>query len=874
MKPYVLSFREIDKTSLMAVGGKGLNLGELSKVEGIRVPNGFCVTTEAYRKSIENNPELEALFVKLTELKSDDREQISEISRKIRVVIENIKMDKNIEKEIIEALARNNEVQAYAVRSSATAEDLPHASFAGQQDTYLNIKGRDEIIRHVIKCWASLFTDRAVTYRIQNGFDHLKVLLSVVVQEMVVSEASGIMFTADPMTSDRKTLSIDAGFGLGEALVSGLVNPDIYKVMDGMITKKNIGTKEMEIKTDKSGGTQEIKIEKGRQQKQVLEDEKILSLAAMGKKIEAHFGSPQDIEWCLVNNEFYIVQSRSITTLFPIPKVTDSRGPRVYMSIGHTQMMTDAIKPLGMSFFEMISESSMEKIGGRIYTDITHDLSSTIGRKRLVMATGKQDPLIQSAIKKLLEDKGFMVSLPKGKRNIKGGIFTFDSIMETIKIQRKNDPSIIDELLDGFEKEVKELDNELSKLSGDNALDFIIKDRNKLLAMAYNPKMLGAIIASILINDSINKKVEKLLGEKNAADILTKSLDHNVTTEMGLALCGVADIIRKYPKILEYISQSPSDEKFFEELLKLPGGKETSEEFRGLLDKYGMRCPGEIDITKERFEEKPTQLIPILLNNINVLKPGEHIIRFEEGRKEAKAKEEEIIRRLKNMKGGIRKAKKISKSISVLRNFIGCREYPKYYIVRRYQVYKKALMKEAERLIEQGVIKNCTDIFYLYFDELREVVRTNRLDYAIIEKRKEDYVRFEKLTPSRVFTSEGFVPSVSFSSGNIPKDAIPGIPVSTGVVEGRAKVVLSVDEAKIGEGDILVTKFTDPSWTPLFVTIKGLVTEVGGFTTHGAVITREYGLPGVVGVENATKLIRDGQRIRVNGAEGYIELLD
>jgi pyruvate,water dikinase len=874
MNQYILNFNEIDKTNIMTVGGKGANLGELSRIDGIKVPDGFCVTTEAYRKSIENSDELEVLIEKLTELKSDDREQISQISKSVRSVIENLKMETDIQSEITNVLDKHGDNEAYAIRSSATAEDLPNASFAGQQDTYLNIRGKDEIIRHIIKCWASLFTDRAVTYRIQNGFDHKKVLLSVVVQKMVISEASGIMFTADPMTSDRKTLTIDAGFGLGEALVSGLVNPDIYKVVDGRITNKNIGTKEMEIRTDQSGGTQEVDIEKDRQKKQVLEDEQIQKLAAMGKKIESYYGSPQDIEWCLFNKEFYIVQSRSITTLFPLPEVEDSRSPRVYMSIGHTQMMTDAIKPLGMSFFEMISEVSMEKIGGRIFTDITHDLSSTIGRSRLVMASGKQDPLIQSAIKNLIEDKNFMASLPKGKRNIQGGIFTLGSILETIKVNRKNEPSIIKDLINEFESDVVILDKQLSKLSGSQALEFIVNDRDKLLGMAYNPKMLGAIIAAILVNDSINKKVEKFIGDKNVADTLTKSLNHNVTTEMGLALCDVADIIRKYPEVLEYISQNPTDEKFFEEMEKLPGGNETSEAFREFLSKYGMRCPGEIDITKERFEEKPTQLIPIILNNIRVLKPNEHRIRFQAGRQEAKDKEEEIINRVKNLPGGSKKVEKIEKSISLLRNFIGCREDPKYYIVRRYQVYKKVLMKEAHQLLEKGIIKSAEDIFYLYLDELIDVVRTNNLDYSIIEERRENYVRYEKLTPPRVFTSEGFVPPSSFATGNLPKGAISGIPVSTGIVEGRARVVLSVDNAKLDEGDILVTQFTDPSWTPLFVTIKGLVTEVGGFTTHGAVITREYGLPGVVGVENATKLIKDGQKIRVNGTEGYVEIME
>ena len=873
MKRYVLSFQEIDNTKLLDVGGKGLNLGQLSRIDGIRVPDGFCVTTEAYRKSLENNAELEALLERLTKVKSDNRELISEISDKIRTTIENIKISEEIEFEIAKALTKYGEYEAYAVRSSATAEDMPNASFAGQQDTYLNIKGKNEIIQNVVRCWASLFTDRAVTYRIKNGFDHRSVLLSVVVQKMIFSEVSGIMFTADPMTSDRKTLSIDAGFGLGEALVSGLVNPDNYKVQAGRIVAKNICIQKLEIRPSKDGGVEEIEIEGLRQQKEALSDKQIEQVAVLGKKIEDHFGYPQDIEWCFADNVFFIVQSRPITTLFPVPKSIELKKPRIYMSIGHTQMMTDTIKPLGMSFFEMLSQSTMDKAGGRIFADITHDLSSVMGKKRLIMATGKQDPLIQGAIKNLLADESFMKTLPKGKRNVKGGIFTPSSIIETIKMNKKNDPSVIDEILNEFEKDVSELDQQLSMLSGEQVLEFIRNDREKLLAMSYHPKMLGAIIAAILVNDSINKNVEKWLGDKSVADTLTKSLEHNVTTEMGLALCDVADTIRKYPKILEYISNNPDDESFFEGMLILIGGKETYEAFKEFLDKYGMRCPGEIDITKERFEEKPTQLIPMILNNIRVLKQGEHIIKFQEGKQEAKEKEEEIISRLIKLPGGSKKAKKIGKSISLLRNFIGCREYPKYYIVRRYRVYKKALIKEADNLLNKGIIKNCEDVFYLYFDELCQVVKTNKVDYSVIEARKADYVHFEKLTPPRVITSDGFVPPRVLSSSNIPKGALSGIPVSSGIVEGRARVILSIDEAKLEEGDILVAQFTDPSWTPLFVTIKGLVTEVGGFTTHGAVITREYGLPGVAGVENATKLIKDGQMIRVNGSEGYVEII-
>jgi phosphoenolpyruvate synthase/pyruvate phosphate dikinase len=371
----------------------------------------------------------------------------------------------------------------------------------------------------------------------------------------------------------------------------------------------------------------------------------------------------------------------------------------------------------------------------------------------------------------------------------------------------------------------------------------------------------------------INKKMEKWLGEKNVADTLSQSVSNNVTSEMGLALLDVSDVVRQYPAVIEYFHHA-KDETFFEDLAQLEGGDAVSDALRAYLDKYGMRCPGEIDITKPRWSEQPTALIPMILSNIKNFEPNARSRKFEQGLLEAEQKARELVSRLKQLPGGTRKAKKTKNMISVLRNVIGYREYPKYAYIKRYYMYKQALLKEAERLVEKGVIKEKEDIYYLSFEEFREVVRTNRLDYSIITERKEEYALYEKLTPPRIMTSEGEVIFGEYNTDNIPQGALVGIPVSSGIIEGRARVILKMEDANdIEEGDILVTTFTDPSWTPLFVSVKGLVTEVGGLMTHGSVIAREYGLPAVVGVENATKLIKDGQRIRVNGTEGYVELL-
>lgn len=341
---------------------------------------------------------------------------------------------------------------------------------------------------------------------------------------------------------------------------------------------------------------------------------------------------------------------------------------------------------------------------------------------------------------------------------------------------------------------------------------------------------------------------------------------------MGLELLNVADVIRPYPEVMDYL-QHVKAENFLEELAKYDGGKETRDVICAYLSKYGMRCVGEIDITKPRWSEKPATLIPVILSNLKNFEPNASHRKFEQGRLEALKKEHDLLERIKLLPDGEQKVKETKEKIDIIRNFSGYREYPKYNVVNRYYIYKQALLKEAEQLVQSGVIQEKEDIYYLTFEEFREVVSANMLDYRIIGRRKDEHKLYEKLTPPRVITSDGEIITGEYKRDNLPAGAIAGLPVSSGSVEGRARVILNLEEAELKEGDILVTTFTDPSWTPLFVSIKGLVTEVGGLMTHGAVIAREYGLPAVIGVENATKLIKDGQRIRVNGTEGYVEIL-
>ncbi|MFV8518284.1 phosphoenolpyruvate synthase [Bacillus sp. SBS7] len=863
MSSFVLDFQEIENTQLSLVGGKGLNLGELSSVQGIQVPEGFCVTAAGYEKAIEQNEELQTLLQQLTKLKKEERAQVGEMSKKIREVIMAVEIPSDVVEAVTHYLSRFGNEHAYAVRSSATAEDLPYASFAGQQDTYLNIIGEEAVLQHVRKCWASLFTERAVTYRMQNGFEHNQVSICVVVQKMVFPEASGILFTADPVTSNRKVLSIDASFGLGEALVSGLVSADNYKVKEGEITETMIATKKIAIYAVKEGGTETKQIDPAQQKLQTLSEQQILQLASIGRQIEAYFGCPQDIEWCLAHNTFYIVQSRPITTLYPIPEENDG-GNHVYISVGHQQMMTDAMKPLGLSFFLLTTNAPMRKAGGRLFVDATQQLASPASRDYLINTLGKSDPLVRDALTTIIERDNFITLLPDDEKE--------KIVSKNKQPEIENDPAIVTNLIQNSEASIKELKRNMQTKLGTDVLDFILEDIQQLKKVLFNPQSIAIIMAGMNASTWINEKMEQWLGEKNAADTLSQSVQNNITSEMGLALMDVADVIRPYPEVITYL-QHVEDGSFLDELVTFKGGEKARDAIFAFLDKYGMRCSGEIDITKTRWSEKPTTIVPMILNNIRDFEAGASKRKFEEGLQEALKKEEELIERLQHLPDSKQKVEETKRMIRNIRNCIGYREYPKYGMINRYFIYKQALLKEAEQLVQSGVIREVDDIYYLTFEELHEVVRTSKLDYELIQKQKNDYKLYEKLTPPRIMTSDGEIVTGKYKRENLPADAIVGLPVSSGVIEGRARVILNMEEANLEEGDILVTAFTDPGWTPLFVSIKGLVTEVGGLMTHGAVIAREYGLPAVVGVENATKLIKDGQRIRVHGTEGYIEVL-
>ena len=836
MSGYVLGLGEVGRSQLAAVGGKGAALGDLSRL-GVGVPGGCCVTTAAFERFVADVPGMGAALERLAEVRPEDWGAIRAHAAALRAQMDATPVPDDVAASIQRAVAALGEGGAFAVRSSATAEDLPTASFAGQHDSYLNVEGTAAVLERVRRCWASLFTERAVAYRLRGGFDHRAVSMAVVVQRMVPAEAAGVLFTADPLTGNREVSAIEACVGLGEALVSGAVSADAYHVREGVIVAKAVA------------------------HERVLTDAQVLRLAQLGRRIEAHFGRPQDIEWCLVGEELHVLQSRPITTLFPVPAAEEG-AKHVYISVGHQQMMTDAMKPLGIALFQLTAARPMFEAGGRLFVEVAQALASPASRAGLLAMFSDADPLIGDALQAVVDRPELLPPPPPSSAAPTGGA----------PPPLATDPAIVDALIERAMADVAATTLEVRARTGVALLDFILADLQELKLSLFLPQRHQVLLAAMEASAWLNANVLDWLGEKNVADTLTRSVPHNVTSEMGLALLDVADAIRQHPEVVAYLQRVQGD-AFLDELPLLPGGRAAAEAIARFLHTYGARCVGEIDITRPRWAERPSALIPLILGNVRHFAPGEAARRFERGQQQAAAKEQDVLARLRALPDGAVKADEVERMIRRLRTFAGYREHPKFALVSRYWAYKQALLGEAERLVQAGVLGEQEDIFYLDLHELREVVRTQQVDGALLHRRKESFVTSKALTPPRVFTSAGEVITGRYRRGGLPEGALVGLAVSAGTVEGRARVLSDMAQAALEPGDILVTAFTDPSWTPLFVSIAGLVTEVGGLTTHGAVIAREYGVPAVVGVERATQRIRDGQRIRVHGAEGYVELL-
>jgi pyruvate,water dikinase len=883
-KSFVLPFSNIRAADLPLVGGKGANLGEMTHA-GFPIPDGFCVTTLAFDSFMGLCKERNDIYKLLNAITSEDIKTVRTVGKQVRETLLKMDIPKDVADDCIKIWQNMGSSDAYSVRSSATAEDLPDASFAGQQDTYLNIIGESDLLDAIKRCWVSLFTDRAILYRYQNEFDHKEVKLSVVVQKMVLSEKSGILFTADPLTGHRHTLTIDASFGLGEGLVSGMVNPDAYRIdkkahviIDAKISEKNIA-----IFPQKKGGTYKKTLSGDQKNKQVLSESDTLKLAKIGCKIESHYNLPQDIEWAFADNQFYILQSRPITSLYPIDDITSPDDSlHIYFSLGHQQMMTSAMSPLSLSTIRSIMPLGRPKNriesniilqnAGRLFVDLTQALRHRVLKKVVFVVSAQFNALAPKTMQKAMQRKEFYKphTITFSFSFLWGVIKVFFRVAYTILFQ--NLIGYIDKTNIKIDTYLLEVENKIKKATGSKKkLKYMTQTFGSIFSviLQWAPKFVAAEIAKKIIT-----KLAHTSTKAKDIDDLSLGLSGNVVTEMNLMVGDLADLARLSPEVAQ--SFTVLDEGSVGWRKNLDGKKEAREFLQmwdEFLDKYGARGPSEIDIMVPRWYEDPLPLLQMIAGYLQ--KDAEsHSIQHKKLVKARKSAIQKVLSSSgKGLFGFIRKPI-IKRLIYVIEHVGGLREHHKFMVIRYLRIVKEDLKGIAGELVHLKKISNEHGIWFLSWPDLLKIWNQNIDMQSVIEKRKKDFKRFQKLTPPLIITSDGESPIVNYEVEDVPEGALVGNPVSSGVIEGIVRVIKDPQNEVLKPGEILVATFTDPGWTPLFINAGGLILEVGGIMTHGAVVAREYGIPAVVGVRDAVTKLQTGQRVRIDGDRGVIEVLD
>jgi len=852
---FTVDLAQLGARDLPAVGGKAANLGELIRA-GFDVPPGFCITTEAYRRAVrgsavESGTITDAAAARTAVLAAAFPDEVAAAVR--------------------DAYTRLSPGGAatVAVRSSATAEDLPGASFAGQQDTYLDVTGIDDVLDAVHRCWASLWTDRAVAYRTAQGIDGAGVALAVVVQRMVDAASAGVLFTADPVTGRRRQAVLDAARGLGEAVVSGSVDPDHF-VIDSATGR---------ILDRRRGG-------QGDQPPSVT-DRQVRTLSALGDRVERAFGSPQDIEWAIdADGRPWLTQSRPITTLYPVP-VRDSPLPaadvRVYFCVSLAQGLHRPITPMGVAAFRVIGSGFLDLIGrrparivdgpgafaiggDRIFLDATPVVRSAVGRAIFPRALDVMEARSAVVLRGLFSDTRFSV-LPGSRRRFARG---FLHLATRIRL-----PLLVGQALfnpASAERRVRRLADEVrardiprggdipSRVDG--VVDLLLR------TMPLAPRSLpGAIVGFAMLGLA----GRLLRGSARPGDLQTvlRSVPDNVTTQMDLALWDVAVRARADADAADALAtrtaQDLADAYRDDALPEVLQSAMTD-----FLERYGHRAVAEIDLGMPRWAEDPAHLFGVLSGYLRLdpsaPTPAQH---FADGAREAEATVRRLVVDVRR-RGRLRAAT-VGFCLRRARALVGMREMPKFLMIIAMRRARAELAAIGVELAAAGRIADAQDVFFLDFDDTKRAASGEDMRATVQERRQRYDAELRRRHVPRMLLSDGTEPEAT-GIGSAPDKpgALRGTPASAGTVTAPARVILDPVGAQLQPGEILVAPSTDPGWTPLFLTAGGLVMEMGGANSHGAVVAREYGIPAVVGVAHATEAIATGAEVTVDGAAGTV----
>jgi rifampicin phosphotransferase len=881
---FTVPAERLGRDHLASVGGKGANLGELVRA-GFPVPDGFVVLTAAYDRFVADNC-LGETIARVLRVEDGD-------GAAIRAAFEGAPIPHEIEREIAEFYEDRLGTGAVAVRSSATAEDLPGAAFAGQQDTYLNVVGEGALLDAVRRCWASLWTDRAIAYRGRQGIDQLTVKLAVVVQKMVEAEVAGVLFTANPVTGKRRQAVIDASPGLGESVVSGAVNPDHFVVdtATGEILERRIGDKRVAILAAAGGGTESVEFIGGADLASVSEDQ-VRALAALGARVEEHYEAPQDTEWAIdKGGKIWLLQARPITTLFPLPEEAPENDDelRVYFSLNVAQGVYGPFTPMGLQAFKMTAGTALSVImgrpphnsyagpgflsesTGRLFIDVTGALRGRPWRRLLDLAARNVEARAAPLLRDVREDPR-LSPVATSPWPVLRALF---SVVARKRIPLRvawalARPAVAWDRATGLVIELRAA-GDVPPVAGAaerlDAAERLLLQEPRGVPLYVIPGLAAGLLANAL--------AARLLGDLATEDekrAVMAGLPHNPTIEMDLELWELSRETREDPASERALRGTPSQElaRDYREGT-LPPRLQT--ELAGWLSTYGHRGVAEIDLGLPRWSDDPTHVLGVLSNYLRLedpeASPDALFRRAAIGAEETAA---ELARRA-SREGRLR-GRLVGFFLGRARSLMGMREMPKFCFVLLFSRARKLLSGVGEDLAEAGRLEEVGDVFFLSLPEARAAVGGEDLR-PLVRRRRADYAReMRRRHVPRVLLSDGTEPEATSRTAGATAGAAQGVlagtPASGGTVSGPARVVLDPTGAHLEPGEVLVAPSTDPGWTPLFLTASGLVMEMGGAMSHGAIVAREYGIPAVVGVPEATERIAMGQEIAVDGSAGTV----
>jgi len=912
--PLVRDLGELRAADLPSVGGKAANLGELISA-GLPVPGGFCVTTAAYARAAADvattDPAAARELLRSAPLPDDVATAVVAAYRRLCAQDDGVDPGDGAPDVPV------------AVRSSATAEDLPTASFAGQQDTYLNVVGVEPLLDAVRRCWASLWTDRAVAYRADLGIDDAEVRLAVVVQRMVAAQVAGVLFTADPVGGRRTRAVLDASPGLGEAVVSGMVNPDHLAVEAGRVVDRRLGDKAVAVRALPGGGTERVELAAasaaGPLTDACVTEAQAVELAAPGRRVEAPFGVPQDIEWAIDDSgTIWLTQARPITSLHPMPTSRDG-ALRAFVCFSLAQGLTRPITPIGLAAFGVIGGSvarlfgipgphatdpvapppAFRSVGDRVFVDVTALLRNPLGRAVATRVLGIMEARTGVVLRDLFADPAF-TPVPRGRRRALRRVVP--------ALARLRVPLIVAQAIaspTAARHRISRISARAAAVpaSPPGATPAQRVDRaTEALATAVEvfPRAAPAFAAGFLMRAVARRLAGPDLDDVTM-DTVLRALPHNVTTEMDLQLWALAQQVRADPASAAALGASdganaalgtsdlpnaafarslggtadPTEGVDLAELAaRFHAGTLPAVLQNGLaafLRRYGHRAVAEIDLGMPRWSEQPEHVLGALANYLRLTDPtAAPDTRFSAGERAAEQALADVVARVGQRSRW--RARAVGFALGRVRALVGLRESPKDNLVRLIALARAELAVVGAGLAAQGVLDAPDDVYFLDLRDVRAAIAGTD-QRARVAARREEYAReLRRRHVPRVLLSDGTEPEALARAGVLDDGALVGTPASAGTVTATARVVLDPVGARLEPGEVLVAPSTDPGWTPLFLTAGALVMEMGGANSHGAVVAREYGIPAVVGVPEATTRITTGARLTVDGAAGRVHL--